>query len=142
MSASDPIPVTCWKCGFSEELPGMAEGKVHECPKCGARNLTLSEGEARRRAGFEQENLRCPTCNRWVRRDAEQCMNCGRPFQDGEALQEFLRREPEIKASLARTITEGERQEKPVASMLPLVLLILAAALVFLGVCILLGLVQ
>jgi hypothetical protein len=74
---------------------------------------------------FEKENVKCPTCNRWVRRDAEECLNCGRPFRDGTRLTDFLVREPQIKASLARTISEqGAPQGRP---PLPLIYLLLAA---------------
>ena len=123
MADPSKIRFTCWKCNKSFEVNRRSEGKIFECSGCGEKNVAIEESEAQRRADFERRNFKCPTCQRWVRREAEECLNCGRPFMDPLRLETFLVQEPEIKASLARTVSEVS--EIPIDRSFPWALLIL-----------------
>lgn len=104
MSDAPVIRFACWQCGKAFEVSARSEGRIFPCSGCGAGNAAL-RGETPPSSGA-RERVRCPTCDRWVPRDAEECFNCGRPFRDARALEDFLEREPEVKASLARTLSE------------------------------------
>jgi DNA-directed RNA polymerase subunit RPC12/RpoP len=128
MGEAGKIKYTCWKCGKTYEVSRRQKGKIFECTGCGEKNMA-SDTEALRRADFESRNRRCPTCERWVRNDADECFNCGRPFRDQAALEDVLKREPEIKAALARTVSETYN-EPETKSYAWLALVALAAAIV------------
>jgi DNA-directed RNA polymerase subunit RPC12/RpoP len=142
MTDEGTIRFSCWKCGKTFEVGLRSEGKIFDCSSCGARNVAVEESEARRREDFEKHYLKCPTCNRWMKKDFEDCLNCGRPFRDDARLREFMKREPEIKASLARTVTDAPVDPPAPARSLAWIFILLAgivAAAAVLGALILLG---
>ncbi len=126
------IRLSCWKCGKEYRAGATSSGKVISCPGCGAANLAMDDSVQPSSPAKADPGVKCPTCGRRVRQDADECFNCGRPFKDPRKLDDFLRKEPLIKASLAKTISD--RPEPAVRGKGFWIVVALAAAVAVLAI--------
>jgi len=83
---------------------------------------------------FRDTHFPCPTCGYWSRDEASICRNCGRPFDDDEALTEFLLRREQMFSQEDNTevkTSETKRIRKSLGCLVALIFLIAFLAFVF-----------